>query len=69
MNLPTEPASGERLMLLDAASLYFRAFFGVPEVLAPDEERFLDRDHLVWMITDEPRVTMDGPTSASVGAA
>ena len=33
----TEPASGERLMLLDTASLYFRAFFGVPDsVTAPD---------------------------------
>mgnify|MGYP000577831772 CR=1 FL=1 len=26
----------ERLMLLDTASMYFRAFFGVPEILAPD---------------------------------
>jgi len=25
-----------RLMLLDTASMYFRAFFGVPEYLAPD---------------------------------
>ncbi len=25
-----------RLMLLDTASMYFRAFFGVPEILAPD---------------------------------
>ncbi len=30
----TEPAP--RLMLLDTASLYFRAFFGVPEIKAPD---------------------------------
>lgn len=29
----TEPG---RLMLLDTASLYFRAFFGVPEITAPD---------------------------------
>jgi len=29
-------ASDERLMVLDSASMYFRAFFGVPEVLAPD---------------------------------
>ena len=26
----------DRLMLLDSASMYFRAFFGVPEILAPD---------------------------------
>src|SRR5439155_25770785 len=25
-----------RLMLLDSASMYFRAFFGVPEIKAPD---------------------------------
>jgi 5'-3' exonuclease len=31
----TSPAPG-RLMLLDSASMYFRAFFGAPEVLAPD---------------------------------
>src|SRR6478736_4282568 len=27
--------AGSRLMLLDTASLYFRAFFGVPEIKAP----------------------------------
>ena len=26
----------ERLLLLDTASLYFRAYFGSPEILAPD---------------------------------
>ena len=29
--MPAKPAPGERLMLLDSASLYFRAFFGVPD--------------------------------------
>ena len=29
--MPAKPTSGERLMLLDSASLYFRAFFGVPD--------------------------------------
>ncbi|HET7070775.1 MAG TPA: 5'-3' exonuclease, partial [Nocardioides sp.] len=29
-------ASEKRLMVLDSASMYFRAFFGVPEVLADD---------------------------------
>lgn len=33
--MDTSPAPG-RLMLLDTASMYFRAFFGAPEVLAPD---------------------------------
>jgi 5'-3' exonuclease len=35
--LPVMPDRPERLMLLDTASLYFRAFFGVPDsVRAPD---------------------------------
>ena len=29
------PPTAERLLLLDSASLYFRAFFGVPEVIGP----------------------------------
>ncbi|MGA8248121.1 MAG: 5'-3' exonuclease [Nocardioides sp.] len=29
-------ANEQRLMVLDSASMYFRAFFGVPEVSAPD---------------------------------
>jgi 5'-3' exonuclease len=33
--MDTSPAPG-RLLLLDSASMYFRAFFGSPEVLAPD---------------------------------
>jgi 5'-3' exonuclease len=33
--MDTSPAPG-RLMLLDSASMYFRAFFGSPENLAPD---------------------------------
>ncbi|HEX3706218.1 MAG TPA: flap endonuclease, partial [Mycobacteriales bacterium] len=29
--------SGDRLLLLDSASMYFRAFFGVPDTMvAPD---------------------------------
>jgi hypothetical protein len=28
----------------------------------PDEDRFLDRNGLVWMITEEPTVVIDGPT-------
>lgn len=31
----TSPQTG-RLMLLDTASMYFRAFYGVPEILGPD---------------------------------
>ncbi len=34
-SLPDTDGTG-RLMLLDTASMYFRAFFGVPEILAPD---------------------------------
>ena len=32
----TKQAGPGRLMLLDTASMYFRAFFGVPEITAPD---------------------------------
>ena len=44
----------------------FLAFCAEPkyaELIEPDEKRFLDRDNLVWMITEEPLVTMDGPTA------
>jgi hypothetical protein len=44
----------------------FLAFCAEPkyaELIEPDEKTFLDRDDLVWMITEEPIVTMDGPTS------
>lgn len=45
----------------------FTAFCAEPtyaELIEPDEEKFLDRDALVWMITEEPIVTIDGPTSS-----
>jgi 5'-3' exonuclease len=35
MRRVTSPQTG-RLMLLDTASMYFRAFYGVPEIKAPD---------------------------------
>jgi hypothetical protein len=47
----------------------FTAFCVEPayaELIEPDEEKFLDRDALVWMITEEPIVTIDGPTSSEV---
>ncbi len=34
--MTTQQAGTGRLMLLDTASMYFRAFFGVPEIAAPD---------------------------------
>ena len=34
-SLSRMPSSASRLLLLDSASLYFRAFFGVPEVIGP----------------------------------
>ena len=46
----------------------FSAFCAEPayaELIEPDERTFLDRDALVWMITEEPRVTMDGAIGAS----
>jgi hypothetical protein len=46
----------------------FQAFCAEPiylDLVVPDEARFLDRDSLVWMITEEPMVTIDGPTSSA----
>jgi uncharacterized protein (TIGR02118 family) len=43
------------------------AFVTAPEyasVLAPDEASFLDTDALVWMVTEEPTVAVDGPTTS-----
>ena len=34
--MTTSRAGSGRLMLLDTASMYFRAFFGVPDIAAPD---------------------------------
>ena len=42
----------------------FMAFVGEPDYarhVAPDEERFLDRAGLVWIISAAPRVVIDGP--------
>lgn len=36
MTSPQTDSSPGRLMLLDTASMYFRAYFGVPEIQAPD---------------------------------
>lgn len=43
------------------------AFVRAPEyaeLIAPDEARFLDTSALVWMVTEEPLVPVDGPTSS-----
>jgi hypothetical protein len=39
----------------------FTAFVGEPDYathIYPDEERFLDRKGLVWMVTEEPTVVI-----------
>jgi hypothetical protein len=44
----------------------FLAFLAEPtyaELVAPDELRFLDVPSLVWMITEEPTVVIDGPAA------
>jgi uncharacterized protein (TIGR02118 family) len=44
----------------------FEAFVAAPEyaeVVAPDEQLFLDGDALVWMMTEEPTITIDGPST------
>ena len=46
------------------SSAAFEAFINEPkyaELIAPDEKTFLDTSKLVWMITGEPTVTIDGP--------
>lgn len=47
---------------------HFRAFITDPayaELVAVDEQRFLDTDQLTYLITDEPNVVIDGPRSTS----
>ncbi len=42
----------------------FVAFVSEPDYtqhIFPDEDRFLDRSGLVWMITEEPIVIIEGP--------
>ena len=68
---PTDHADWMRGSGFDGVTIHwiespaeFEAFVNEPkyaEVLMPDEDSFLDRDSLVWMITDEPQVTIDGP--------
>lgn len=44
----------------------FEAFVAEPryaELVAPDEARFLDHSRLVWMVTDEPVVAIEGPAT------
>jgi len=46
----------------------FSAFCAEPtyaQLIEPDEATFLDRDAFVWMITEEPTLTMDGPTGTT----
>lgn len=41
-----------------------------PELVAPDERRFIDMDRIEFVITDEPNVVIDGPrTDAEGGTA
>jgi hypothetical protein len=51
----------------------FEAFLAEPayaELIAPDEERFLDRSRLVWMITEPPRLVFGaGVAEGGLGRA
>lgn len=47
----------------------FEGFISEPDyasLIAPDERRFLDIDRVEFVITDEPRVVIDGPTGDGV---
>jgi hypothetical protein len=52
------------MTLMSFASLdAFKAFLDEPDYMAviyPDEDRFLDRHGLVWMVADPPTVVIDG---------
>jgi hypothetical protein len=45
------------------AFLGFMAEPAYTELIAPDEKTFLDPSKLVWMITEAPRLVIDGPAS------
>jgi uncharacterized protein (TIGR02118 family) len=38
-----------------------------PELVAPDERRFIDMDRIEFVITDEPTVVIDGPRTHAEG--
>jgi uncharacterized protein (TIGR02118 family) len=55
-----EGFDGVTVMTFESADT-FKAFLGEPsyaEKVYADEEAFLDRDGLVWMVADEPRVVI-----------
>jgi hypothetical protein len=41
---------------------------GYPELIAPDELRFIDMDRIEFIITDEPNVVIDGPRTPAEGS-
>jgi uncharacterized protein (TIGR02118 family) len=61
----TDDYDGITVQWMESAAA-FEAFIAEPtyaELIAPDEQSFLDTDALVWMITEEPRVAIDGPAT------
>jgi hypothetical protein len=38
-----------------------------PELIAPDELRFIDMDRIEFIITDQPNVVIDGPRTPAEG--
>ena len=40
-----------------------------PELVAPDELRFIDMDRIEFLITEEPNVVIDGPRTPAEGGA
>ena len=64
-NMGTEGYDGITIQWMES-SASFEAFVNEPkylELIYPDEGRFLDRDGIVWMISDEIRVPIDGPAT------
>ncbi len=40
-----------------------------PELVAPDEQRFIDMSRIEFLITEEPTVVIDGPRTPAEGGA
>ena len=61
----TEDYDGITIQWMESAAA-LEGFVSEPkyaELIAPDEKYLLDDTGMVWMITEEPKVTIDGPTS------
>ena len=62
----TEGCDGVAVQWFDSLD-DFVGFMSEPayaELVAPDEQRFLDMDRVEFIVTEEPTVVIDGPTTS-----